>query len=118
METLGKDLNQLREDYKEIKAPDFMASRIRAHVRTEKLKRRPLIPALMTFMLALVLIATIPMFHDSSFIEINKFWSPSTRKPKPFSVSLNRIPAPRISQMDRVSTNMGMYLKNKSNNKD
>ena len=108
MDEMEKKLDDLKEDYRRIEAPEFMASRISAVIRNETKTNRSIIDYLLpSFALGLVLLVLLILpghFETPFFKTAKKPVSYSESKPKGFGHTMSSIPSPRISRLDEVPT--------------
>ncbi|MAE00825.1 MAG: hypothetical protein CMK53_09325 [Proteobacteria bacterium] len=103
MDEMEKKLDDLKEDYRRIEAPEFMASRISAVIRNETKTNRSIIDYLLpSFALGLVLLVLLIL--PGHFETAKKPVSYSESKPKGFGHTMSSIPSPRISKLDEVPT--------------
>ena len=108
MENMEEKLDQLKDEYRQIEAPEFIASRISVIVREETTTNRAIyqhhFPAF-TLCLVLLVFLALPGLIKDPFVETSKkliFFTKS--KPKTFGFSMDSIPSLRISKLDKVPT--------------
>lgn len=101
---MSDDIDKLKREYRAIRAPDYLATRIRAETRDDDRKRRSWLPAMATIAVAVAAITVTPVLLQQQA-------SDETVAPKPTSLSSlsgvasskPRIKAPSLTRVKSVA---------------
>ena len=107
---MSDDIDKLKRDYQTVRAPDYLATRIRAETRDANRKRRSWLPAMATVAVAVAAITVAPVLLQQQAgdetaapkpTSLSSLSGVSSNKPQMKAPSLTRVKSVTVPAMPR-----------------